>query len=440
MTVQTTEILGILQSDILIRQAVLAGLEFLRDKPHLLDFVFASLKYDELSQKLYGASLIQRAKEWYLGLWAPNSANPGIAVFMSTRTEKPVWPAISIKLNSSNEQENTLGDVHYAPREDSDLDWPSLYGPFQAKSYDPFKGYLTLPDDVADKLFLTTFMLIIDDAGLPHPIENVIDAQTVQIETGLHVGFSQAQVKAQPPAYIAEVESANFQESYLIGCHVGGDVEQLYWLHSILVFILLVFRQKYLEGRGFERTFIASSDPIQNPAFQEEVVYSRYLTITGYVRQTWPKGIYEKVTGTETTALFGQVNSVDVEVDVDSDSLSGASLMSTPDPRTLPFVYYGVANNPLSVDATFIQSLSGLAASQTHQRSIIFEAGSVSQYCWYAFPTAMGDGVTGANFIDLETHDIASFTKITTILINNINYDVWRSNQTHLGTFTVEVF
>lgn len=430
MPIQTS-ILGIHQSDVVIRSALEKGLENLRAKPWLLDYVFASLPQDELTANRYGQATVQRAKEWFL--------QNKVSIFMSTRTDKPTWPALSIKLASSNETENTLGDVHYEPREDSDLQWPALYGPFNAVSYDPFTGYLTLPDDVSDTLYLSYGQLVIDGNGLIHPIEEVIDVNVVKIETALTTSFQNAVVKAQPPAYVAEVESLNFAETYHIGVHVGGEQEQLTWLHSIVVFILLAYKETLLEARNFERSTIQSSDFMQNPAFDEEVVYSRYVTITGTVRQIWPKSIKQKITGIQPDVLASPVGELEPIVDLDADGLAPIT-MTIQDPRTLPYVYYGAAANPGTINAAFAQGLSGRAAQATVTRGILYNTGSgPTLYAWYIFPSAMGEGITADNFIDGQTSEVAGFTKITTIQINGVNYDVWRSTQPGLGIYPVLV-
>lgn len=424
----TTNILGIFQSDLIIRSAIEKGLENLRAKPWLLDFVFASLPTDELTASRYGQKTVERAKEWFL-------ANK-VSVFMSTRTDKPVWPSISIKLASSNESENTLGDVHYEPREDSDLQWPALYGPFEPVHYNPATGYLTLPDDVSDTLYLSYGQLIIDREGIIHPIEEVVDDQTVKIETGLRADFSGAVVKAQPPAFVAEVESLAFNEVYHVGCHVGGEQEQLTWLHSIVVFIFLAYKETLLEGRNFERTTIQSSDFMQNPAFDEEVVYSRYITISGSVRHVWPKSIKQKIVSTELDLTASPMNISDIVVDLDTDALSGTVTSSSSASGTAQ-VYFGAAVNPVTINAAFAQSLA-MAVASNRERSIVYNVGT-TLYCWYIFPAAMGATATSDDFIDAETNEVAGFTKITTIAISGVNYDVWRSNQLGLGTFTVEV-
>jgi len=63
---------------------------------------------------------------------------------------------------------------------------------------------------------------------------------------------------------------------------------------------LLRYREGGLESRNFQLSNIETSDMVRNEAFQNigENVYSRFITITGQVENTWvkaPKRIVESV-------------------------------------------------------------------------------------------------------------------------------------------------
>lgn len=297
-----TKTFGIFQSEITIRSMIQQGLAEIRAKPYLLDYCFASLPQDTLTAKTYGQSIVDKAKSWFL--------QQDIPVKMNTAQNPPsTFPCISIQLVSSNEGEKTLGDVHYDPYEDSDLLWPVLFGPFDAVSYDHKTGILVLPSNVVDKLVLSPGQIVFDKVGGIHQIQTVNDEHTVVIESGLVVDFSQANIKGQPPALITSLESVIFSETYQIGCHVQGEAEKLTWLHSIMTFIFLAYKETLLEARNFERSVVSSSDFSDNPFLGSdsgELVYSRFITLSGYVRQMWPGSFAEKITGVETQpAIIG---------------------------------------------------------------------------------------------------------------------------------------
>jgi hypothetical protein len=311
----TTNSFGIFQSDLIIRSALMKGLQHMRNKPWLLDYCFASLPKDEETAKLYGQKTVDQAKAWFLEAEIP--------VFMNTRVDPTKYPAISITLAASGEDDATLGDVHYEPQEDSDINWPTLYGPFVAQKYDPATGYLTLPADVSSKLVLGPGMVVVDDVGDMHQVTDVIDDVTLVIAKGITNPMQRATLRGTPPALTADMESVIERETYSIGVHMGGDAERLIWLYSIVKFILFAYKETLLEARNFERSSITSSDMGLNQSLsdEKELVYSRYIQITGYVRQQWPKSIKQKITSTATDVQASQVGVDDGDViDISDDA------------------------------------------------------------------------------------------------------------------------
>src|SRR5512133_179851 len=96
--------LGIFQSDIILRTAVIAGLADLRANPDMLNYVFASLPKDPLTFRDYGEKSIEDAKDWFL--------NTDIPVMMNTRVDENKVPCVTISLMSSQEDFASLGDVN----------------------------------------------------------------------------------------------------------------------------------------------------------------------------------------------------------------------------------------------------------------------------------------------------------------------------------------
>src|SRR5216683_1986705 len=234
----TTEVQGIFQGDIIIRKALTAAIADIRANPQLLDYVWAGLPKDSLSSKEYGQLELSEAKKWILQHEFP--------VKMAPAPQEGRWHCLTIQLVGSQEieAESTLSDVHYTPSELNDSSWPTYAGPFTPLGYNPATGIITAPPGVVNPFALTTNMFIVD----------------------------------------------RFGKAYRIGVHTGSEPVYLFWLHSVLVFILLRYKQVFLEARGFERTTISSSDFARDPNFEiYEGVYSRYVTVTGYCRNFWPK-------------------------------------------------------------------------------------------------------------------------------------------------------
>jgi hypothetical protein len=59
-----------------------------------------------------------------------------------------------------------------------------------------------------------------------------------------------------------------------------------------VLYTILRYRESLLEGRQFTQSSVSSSDLVQNPNFEGpggENVFSRYITLTGQVENSWLK-------------------------------------------------------------------------------------------------------------------------------------------------------
>lgn len=286
-----TEAQGIQQSDIIIRAAIMAAIKDMRANSYLLDYVFASLPDDELTAKEYGEAEVEKAKDWFL--------HQEIKVFLNVNVNSVTFPCISIALANSVEDDTTLGDVHYQPIENTDREWPTLAGPATPTSYDPVTGTVVFADGALDGLIVAPNMLLCDTAGNQYKIIEVPDYDgTFTIAPGTAVDLTNAVIRPQRPAFITEIESASYRETYSLGIHVDSEPVHATYLHSIVVFALLRYKQALLEGRGYERTSLSSSDLRRDEETLPENVYSRYIQVSGFVRQAWPKITKPKVTTT----------------------------------------------------------------------------------------------------------------------------------------------
>lgn len=284
-----TKIRGIAQTDLILRSAIKAALEDIRRNPYLFDYMFAQLLQDELTNKEYGVNVINRAKEWFL--------KTDIPVFMDTHVNAVKFPCVVIKMVSSNETEKTVGDVDgTAPYEKVDFKWDNLVPPFNPVSYDALTGIMTLPESVVNALFIVAGMVVVDKNGIVHPITDASTLDTITIDKG-QFDFNGSTIRGAKPTYVAAIESCGFNESYQIGCFVDSETDHLVFLHTILVFILLRYKENLFEERGFEKSIISSASFSTSPITEVQSLYSRFLTISGQVRHYWPKTILPQIEG-----------------------------------------------------------------------------------------------------------------------------------------------
>ena len=78
------------------------------------------------------------------------------------------------------------------------------------------------------------------------------------------------------------------QEPYKITCN-AMDQNTLLWLHSIVVYSLLRYRQVLLEKDGYAESIISSSKMYPNPDYSDagQVIWSREINLTGQVENRW---------------------------------------------------------------------------------------------------------------------------------------------------------
>lgn len=285
-----TSALGIFQADIIIRSAIVAALADMRANPWLVEYVFASLPQDSLTWKEYGEKDLQQAKKWFM------STNIDVSVLPTFDESK--WPKITIELLESKEveSETTLGDIHYDPTEGNDSNWPSLNeSPINPVSYTPATGIVVLP--IEPDFGIYAGMFLVDRIGESHEIIEVIDGTSFKINPNTVADLTGSSIKSQRPAWTVNLESSSFRETYRLGVHVQGESAHLTWAHSILIFCLQRYKQVLMEARGLERTTFGSSQASRAEWAESENILSKYITLTGYVRQYWPKAIAPNIDG-----------------------------------------------------------------------------------------------------------------------------------------------
>jgi hypothetical protein len=279
----------IFAGDVVIKLAIQQGLEDLRKNPWLLDDILGQFSSEPAMASVYGKKEIDAAKEWFL--------NNKIDIYMRYRLDKDQFPCITIALGSSSELDEMK---HMADQSTevvtlmpNDINKPISFvvKPFTPSSYDDDLGELVAPASVSLRQVRPGMILVDPDTGNGWVIRDVKN-KIIEIDSGLGVSAKRFAVVPQYQIYKARREHSFFQESYSIGCHVHGDTAPLLWLHAIVVYSLLRYRESLLEARSFTQSSISSSDLVPNNDFGGpggENVFSRYITLTGMVENTWLK-------------------------------------------------------------------------------------------------------------------------------------------------------
>lgn len=286
----------IVQSDLLIKAAITHILEEVRKNDWLLNDVFSQLTCDPLLKSIYGDKEIARAKEWL--------ENNKIEVLLKYRNDSTQTPYVSIALGSSSEAKEyaTLSDstttVESLSPKEINKPIPYIAKPFTISSYIQSTGELKVPDSV-DLALISAGMLVVNpDNGNAYEISGKTN-DGVLLKGAPVVELTTAGVIPEHREWRARREQAQFQESYSIGCHVHGDPAPLIWLHSILLYGMLRYRETLFEARGLQISSISSSDMVErahgfeNPGGEQ--IFSRWISLTGLVQNTWIKGTHRVI-------------------------------------------------------------------------------------------------------------------------------------------------
>lgn len=267
--------------------AISAAIDDLRKNPWLLDYCFAWFAHDDLTKGIYGDKEVARAKEWFL--------KHKIFVTSSFRMDAPVFPVVSVNLISSTEDAGTLADVNYDTTEEveaEDLSLPTqiVSGPFTPQEYDSTTGLVTLPDGFTTDDVFAGQVLVDKATNIGYTINEVINSTSFKIDEDISANFINSYIAPIDSFYITQLESCLFRHTYSIKCFAQSEPIQTMYLHTLIRFILLRYKEVFLEARGFDRSTITSTGIyLAQDLLGVENTFGQDINLTGYCREYWPK-------------------------------------------------------------------------------------------------------------------------------------------------------
>ena len=279
--------MAIFAGDVIIKTAIELGLEDLKKSPWIIDDIFSDFIENPYLAQKYGMKEIQRAKEFFF--------NNKIHIFMHHRIDKEEFPCVTIGVGSSSEDKSlaTLGDQS---ADVQDLDPDRINQPltfivpeFTPKSYVSSTGTMTLPS--SDNFqYISEGMILVDlDTGSGYIVRSKKSDNKITITSGTELTGDRYAIAPKYQFYRARAERIISQETYNIGCHAHGDPSTLLFLYAIVKYSLLRYREGLLEYNNFQLSTITSSEMVENQSFGSDNVYSRYITLTGQVEESWLK-------------------------------------------------------------------------------------------------------------------------------------------------------
>lgn len=282
--------------DIRIKTAIQLGLEDISKNEWILSDILGDTTSNQYLRDRYG-SQIDSCKEWL--------ANNRINIYMSDRDDKMDFPCITIQIGSSNEKADMkrMGDlttetVKLIPN-DINKPIPYVVKPPLSGSYNPVSGVFSFNAAVDLNNVSEGMILVNPTIGEGYVIQSVTASNQVNLLPGLTINGTVFGIIPKYQYYETKVGGTFMQETYKVSCH-GMDQQTLLWLHSIVTYSLLRYRQVLLEKDGFAESVITSTQMYPNGDYSDagQVIWSRDINLTGQVENRWyvqPHRIIENI-------------------------------------------------------------------------------------------------------------------------------------------------
>ncbi|MGH7240775.1 MAG: hypothetical protein ACREGB_00585 [Candidatus Saccharimonadales bacterium] len=269
-----------------------AAIVDMRKNTWLLPDVFAGLADDPLSKSENGWKEVDKAIKWFMSNEIP--------VFLQHRIDTPVFPCLSVVLTNSPEDEAraSLGDegmVEEIDPAEIAVTPQRIYQPFTPAQYDPSTGYVTFPAPLDTSLIVAGQFLVSQRSGKAYAISKRIDGQVFQIKAGTKDDFTDATIVPAVALWNVHRELSFLNEAYSIGIHAASDPVQAIWLRQLTIYIMMRYKEAFLEGRGYELSTIHTGPIDLNKSFHPERVFSCFMTLTGQVQMDWIKFVAPKL-------------------------------------------------------------------------------------------------------------------------------------------------
>lgn len=289
--------MGILATDIVIKTAIEAAIADLRKNKWILSDVYGDLAGDPMAATDYGYKEVERATEWMLG--------NDIGVYITNLVDTPRFPCITIVRTSSREMQERAALADDFSMEDIEpagitRQNQRMTPEFTPKAYDKTKGIVTLPDSITTSAVFNGQYLVAKRSGKAYIIQHVLTSSSFQIAAGTNDDFTEAYVVPPTSLWNLQKELTFLEETFAIGMHAQSDINQALWLRQLMQYIMLRYKESYIEKRGVELSSYHVGAIDANPHFPAtELVFSCTMTLVGQTEASFVKYASPKLQGTK---------------------------------------------------------------------------------------------------------------------------------------------
>jgi len=312
---------GIFQTDALLKTILEESLQDVKNNLWLVEYILEDFTQNKFLRTKFGQKQIAAAKEFFL--------NNNVNVQLQFSKDKEKFPAIFLTMGSSNEfQENrTMGDVGerniILQPSQVGLKIPYVVPPFIPTSFDVATGTIGVPEGI-DLMPVSPGMVVLNpENGNGYPVIS-INGQSIMVQAGIELDASQLGVVPQYRYFQSRLGRSFFEETWAMTI-ATNDPQTLLWLHSLVVYTLLRYRE-FFEHNGFLETKLNSTD-IFTPEFSNaggEEIYCRQVTMSGRVVQSWIRGLHKKIE----SVLIRDINPAAVTLADPSGYVGGIRIVS----------------------------------------------------------------------------------------------------------------
>ena len=173
-----------------------------------------------------------------------------------------------------------------------------VYQTFTPSAYNSVDGTMTLPTgENTNKMFVGQF-LVSKKSGKAYIIRKLVGLTQFQILAGTTDDFTNCYIAPPTSLWNLQKELVFLDETFAIGMHAESNLNQALWLRQIGQYIMLRYKEAYLERRGFGLSTFNVGDIQQNPHFNgTEMVWSCMMSLMGQVQADFIKYAAPKLQG-----------------------------------------------------------------------------------------------------------------------------------------------
>lgn len=287
---------GIAMPDLVLESVIRDGLADIKANLVILDDVFSQLDKNYTTRK-YGAAEIAKIKTYI--------TDNEIAVVHSLHEANAPKVAYSISLGLDNEDvpRKHFGDLEGTT--ETPLDAAALAAlvkvdPLTATAYDPLTGKVSV-DSGIDLSSVYPGYIYEDGSAIEFVIQDGISEATNKFffiaKNASPNIIVDGKIKSPITTELKEIRGVSSRIKLLIGVHSKEALITKY-LYALLKYIIHSRRISAID-RGLDQVILEGSDFARNMAYEGDFVFTRFLTVNGYVCDGWDSDLVTQIDSAE---------------------------------------------------------------------------------------------------------------------------------------------